>query len=135
MILRPRPVPVKESMSESWWLDALEVVKNALKILSWSFSLIPSPLSENSKGQRINIPSLSAIHYNNTSDLELVEDLNTKKENVSKAFIRVDNEIVFDPNSNYIPLKDLYHIINIDSSNAEQETAKLQNIQVQSQQI
>lgn len=84
------------------------------------------PLSENSKGQRINIPSLSAIHYNNTSDLELVEDLNTKKENVSKAFIRVDNEIVFDPNSNYIPLKDLYHIINIDSSNAEQETAKLQ---------
>ena len=43
-----------------------------------------------------------------------------------KLFIRVDNEIVFDPNSNYIPLKDLYHIINIDSSNAEQETAKLQ---------
>lgn len=84
------------------------------------------PLSENSKGQRINIPSLSAIHYNNTSDLELVEDLNTKKENASKAFTRVDDKIVFDPNSNYIPLKDLYYIINIDSSNAEQETAKLQ---------
>lgn len=84
------------------------------------------PLSENSKGQRINIPSLSAIHYNNTSDLELVEDLNTKKENASKAFTRVDDKIVFDPNSNYIPLKDLYHIINIDSSNAEQEAAKLQ---------
>lgn len=84
------------------------------------------PSSENSKGQRINIPSLSAIHYNNTSDLELVEDLNTKKENASKAFTRVDDKIVFDPNSNYIPLKDLYHIINIDSSNAEQEAAKLQ---------
>lgn len=84
------------------------------------------PLSENSKGQRINIPSLSAIHYNNTSDLELVEDLNIKKENASKAFTRVDDKIVFDPNSNYIPLKDLYYIINIDSSNAEQETAKLQ---------
>lgn len=84
------------------------------------------PLSENSKGQRINIPSLSAIHYNNTSDLELVEDLNIKKENASKAFTRVDDKIVFDPNSNYIPLKDLYHIINIDSSNAEQEAAKLQ---------
>lgn len=84
------------------------------------------PLSENSKGQRINIPSLSAIHYNNTSDLELVEDLNTKKENAGKAFTRVDDKIVFDPNSNYIPLKDLYHIINIDSSNAEQEAAKLQ---------
>ena len=84
------------------------------------------PLSENSKGQRINIPSLSAIHYNNTSDLELVEDLNIKKENASKAFTRVDDKIIFDPNSNYIPLKDLYHIINIDSSNAEQEAAKLQ---------
>ena len=84
------------------------------------------PLSENSKGQRINIPSLSAIHYNNTSDLELVEDLNIKKENASKAFTRVNDKIVFDPNSNYIPLKDLYHIINIDSSNAEQEAAKLQ---------
>lgn len=84
------------------------------------------PSSENSKGQRINIPSLSAIHYNNISDLELVEDLNTKKENASKSFTRVDDKIVFDPNSNYIPLKDLYHIINIDSSNAEQEAAKLQ---------
>lgn len=87
---------------------------------------IEFPSSRISNGKHVNIPSLSAIHYNNTSDIKLVEDLNTKKENASKAFTKIDNKIVFDPNSDYIPLKDIYHIINIDSSNAEQEAAKLQ---------
>lgn len=84
------------------------------------------PTSEKIDGKNINIPSLAAIHYNNNYNTDLVRDLDTKKENASKAFQRVDDKVIFNPTSDYVPLKDLYHIINVDPTNVEQEASKLQ---------
>ena len=73
------------------------------------------------------IPSLVALYYNNTEDVELVEHLNTQKSQINNAFELIDGKWVFNGDSNTATsFNDLYDIINTDESNIAEEAAKLQ---------
>lgn len=86
-----------------------------------------SPLTIREHGVTRHIPTLAAIHLDNSSDINLVNDLYLKKDAINKSFDKRSGEWVFNSDSESIKsLDDIYDIVNIDSSNAEEEASKLQ---------